>query len=111
MEIIIIEQNDTFEIVDKTITVTVHSRGYTFLLSEVDSIKLLLHNIAEDVDDMSVSVRIGEKVLIVNSSYPRFDDLLYVQLCSAFDLDEQALLRALASTDKDECVVIYERKS
>ena len=108
MKIIIIEKDDSIQLKDNIITFSVRGRSYSYFVSEIDKITLMLNDIRDDGEDMSLSIRIGENTFIVPSEYGDFEDLLLNGICISLDVDMVEVTKAFSCTEKSE-FVIYKR--
>lgn len=108
MDIIIIENDDKIQIKNNIITFTVHEKTYSTPLSGIDKIILILNDIKSDGNDMSLSLRIGDKTFIVPSDYSEFEDLLLNNICTSLPMDTISLTQAMSCTENGE-FVIYEQ--
>ena len=108
MEIIIIENDDKIQIKNSIITFTVRQKTYSTPISGIDKIILSLNDIKSDGNDMSLSLRIGEKMIIIPSDYEEFEDLLLNKICISLPADMLALTQAMTCTESGE-FIIYER--
>lgn len=108
MKIIIIEKDDGIQIKDKLISFSVHGHSYSYFLSEIDKITLMLNDIKDSGSDMSIMIRIADNTFIVPSEYSNFEDFLLNEICIRLDVDMQEVTRAFSCTEKAE-FVIYQR--
>lgn len=108
MKIIIIEKDDNIQIKDKLITFSVHGHSYSYFLSEIDKITLMLNDIQDSGSDMSIMMQIAENTFIVPSEYDDFQDFLLNEICIRLDVDMQEVTKAFSCTEKAE-FVIYQR--
>lgn len=108
MNIIIIEKNDKIQIKNDLITFLVHKHKYSYFLSEIDKATLLLNDVKNEGDDISLLLRIGDNTFIVPSTHKDFEDFLLNNLCIYLQIDMSKVTEAFSCTDKAE-FVIYER--
>ena len=108
MNIIIIEKDDSVQIKDKLITFFVRGHSYSYFLSEIDKMTLMLNDIKDSGGDMSLSVRIEENMFIIPSEYGDFEDFLLNNVCMNIEVDMEAVTKAFSCTEKAE-FVIYQR--
>lgn len=108
MKIIIIEKDDIIQVRDNIITFSVRGYSYSYFLSEIDKITLMLNDIKDSGNDMSLMIRIADNTFIVPSEYDKFEDFLLNDLCINLDVDMQEVTKAFSCTEKAE-FVIYQR--
>ena len=108
MDIFTLKNNDTLEIANDDIKMSIAGKAFSFAIADIVKIAVLTTDQGPFYDDVALAITLGDRVFVIPSENKLYDKFLFGGISKKLTIDFEKAMEAASCTENAE-FVIYQR--